>query len=224
LDRGTYQSLLDQYRYGCVFCDPQPTLTWGRTDNFRVLFDVAPLTAGHLIISSVEHHACSGEVPIQQFPELEAVRTAVKTRIREIWGSVTLYEHGRVGHCLTDGPEHRLCHHYHLHCVPGDHVEVSDQLRKRFQALSLSDYTGIPELFAEYADYLYVETDAGEMWYLVVKGEIERHLLRTMVAQQLGHPQRGDWRRFRDASLLVEGMAALGESAGQFSPFLQISS
>lgn len=214
MDAQTYESMLSWYRRGCVFCHPHPALVLYGTENFQVCFDVAPLVPGHLIVFSRDHHACAGEVPAAHFAELEAVRTEVKRLLRQAWGAVTLYEHGRAGHCLSDGPEHRLCHHFHLHCVPGD-TDVSDELVTRFDRLPMSAYHELPEIYAEYGDYLYLETDTGQMSYLVVQEEIERHLLRTLIAKRGGHPERADWRAYADRSVLVEGMATVGLVAGK---------
>lgn len=208
MDAQTYESMLTWYRRGCVFCDPHPGLVLHGTENFQVCFDVAPLVPGHLIVFSRGHHACAGEVPVEHFAELEAARTEVKRRIREAWGRVTLYEHGRAGHCLADGPEHRLCHHFHLHCVPGD-ADIGDELVDRFERIPMTSYRELPEIYAEYGDYLYLETDAGEMSYLVVNEEIERHLLRTLIAKRGGFPERADWREYADRSILLEGMTTL---------------
>ncbi|MFV2088590.1 methyltransferase domain-containing protein [Micromonospora sp. LOL_021] len=211
LNANTYENILGQYRRGCVFCDPNPQLLLASTEHFGVCFDAAPLTPGHLIIFSREHYGCAGEVPPELLGELTALRTEIKDRIRDRWGSVTLYEHGRVGHCLSDGPEHRLCHHFHLHCVPGD-IDVADELVSRFDHLPVTDYADLPEIYADHGDYLYLETDAGKMSYLVVNEEIERHLLRTLISAKSGYPDRADWRKYTDYSVLEEGMAVLGHS------------
>lgn len=203
-----YQTLLHQYRTGCVFCHPDPALVALARPGFGVVFDVAPLMPGHLIIHSGEHHPCAGELPADGMPALRALIGEVKAVLRAAYGAVTLYEHGRAGHCLSDGPEHRLCHHLHLHCVPGDH-RVGGQLAERFPRLSVPDYGAIGELYAQYGDYLYLEQDGEEGSYFVIREEIERHLMRTLIAARLGHPERGDWRGYRDGELLTAGMRAL---------------
>lgn len=200
-----YSSLLNRYKTGCVFCDPEPMLTVESSKNFAVTFDVAPLTPGHLILHSREHHSCAGEVPVDQFAELNAMRDYAKSLVRAAYGTVTIYEHGRVGHCLTDGVEHRLCHHFHLHLVPGD-SDVSSDLASRFTRLTPARYEEISRLYLDHGDYLYLESDAGEMSYFVVDHEIERHLLRTLISRHKGVPERADWRAATDSVSLVAGM------------------
>lgn len=217
MDHDQYESLLRAYRRGCVFCDPAPELVLDATGRFVLSFDVAPLTPGHLILHSREHHACAGEVPEEHFDELESLRERIARVVRQVFGSVTFYEHGRAGHCLSDGPEHRLCHHFHLHIVPGD-TDVSGTLSARFEHLSPEELREVTKLYAEYGDYLYLETDAGKGYYFVVAEEIERHLLRTLISRALGHPERADWRQSPGPALLEEGIrrtcAAYGAAGG----------
>ena len=208
MDTAQYELIRDGYQRGCVFCDPHPATLWTSTANFGVCFDVAPLVAGHLIVFSKDHHGCAGELPPEHLDELSDVRNEVRDAIRATYGSVTSYEHGRAGHCLTDGPEHRLCHHFHLHCVPGDN-DVADELGPRFRRITLTDYQTITDVYPEYGNYLFLENDAGDMSYFVVDREIERHLLRTLIANREGHPERADWRAHASRELLVTGMRDL---------------
>lgn len=203
-----YDRIQSQYRHGCVFCDPDDALVLFSSDQFGVVFDPAPLVPGHLIIHSHEHHGCAGEVPREDMTELVSVREQVVELVRTTFGSATFYEHGRAGHCLSDGPEHRLCHHFHLHCLPGD-LDVSDRLAPRFDVLELADYAEITDLYEQYGDYLYLETDDGRRSYYVVNTEIERHLMRTLISARIGRPERADWRAYSGLELLVEGMSAL---------------
>jgi diadenosine tetraphosphate (Ap4A) HIT family hydrolase len=208
MDASRYAEILSQYRQGCVFCAPDESLILYSRENFGVVFDVSPLAPGHLIIHSHEHHGCAGEVERDTMAELDDLRREVKDLVRARFGAATLYEHGRAGHCLSDGPEHRLCHHFHLHCMPGD-VDVFDRLANRFQHLELTAYGEITDTYEQYGDYLYLESDDGRMSYFVVDTPIERHLMRTLISERLGHPERADWRSYGDVELLVAGMGAL---------------
>jgi diadenosine tetraphosphate (Ap4A) HIT family hydrolase len=218
MDASRYAQVLTQYRQGCVFCAPDEALILLTREHFGVVFDVSPLVPGHLIVHSHEHYSCAGEVERDYVAALDDLRREIKDLVRARFGTATLYEHGRAGHCLSDGPEHRLCHHFHLHCIPGDH-DVSDRLGERFEHLRLAGYDEITDLYEQYGDYLYLETDDGRMYYFVVDRPIERHLMRTLIAERQGHRERADWRNYGDAHLLTEGMSALrGELVGGEHP------
>jgi diadenosine tetraphosphate (Ap4A) HIT family hydrolase len=211
MNSADYARILGQYAHGCVFCSADEALVLTEGDRFGVLFDPSPLVAGHLIIYSREHHACAGEVPRPEVAELDRLRLDVTRLVRDRFGAATLYEHGRAGHCLSDGPEHRLCHHFHLHVVPGD-IDVSDRLCGRFDQVALARYGDITDVYEQYGDYLYLETDDGHQRYFVVDQPIERHLMRTLISERIGHPERASWRDHADRALLVEGMASLRTS------------
>ncbi|MGH8932663.1 MAG: hypothetical protein ACRDZO_19070 [Egibacteraceae bacterium] len=206
-----YARILGQYADGCVFCSADEALALTERERFGVLFDPSPLVAGHLIIYSREHHGCAGEVPRNDVAELDKLRQEMKQLVRDRFGTATLYEHGRAGHCLSDGPEHRLCHHFHLHCIPGD-VDVSDRLASRFDYVALAGYDEITDTYEQYGDYLYLETDDDRLLYFVVNQPIERHLMRTLISERIGHPERANWRDHGDRGLLVQGMTALRET------------
>lgn len=208
MDRDVYAKLQHRYQQGCVFCDPAPELVLFTTENFGVCLDVAPLVPGHVLIHSREHHGCAGEVPEETLDELAGLKDTVGRHLEEVYGTVGFFEHGRAGHCLSDGPEHRLCHHYHLHCVPTD-VDITATLSERFARLPVADYRALPELYAEYGDYLYTEPAGGEGGYFVVDQAIERHLLRTLVSTAIGRPERADWRRSEAMDLLRRSLADL---------------
>jgi diadenosine tetraphosphate (Ap4A) HIT family hydrolase len=209
-----FEQWRNQYQSGCVFCAPNPQLMVSSGVNFGVCFDIAPLTPGHLILHSAEHHACAGELPAHHLAELIEIKQALAQMLRDTYGAVTFYEHGRAGHCLTDGPEHRLCHHFHLHAVPVE-VDISGPLAQRFDRIDATGVDQLPELYEQYGDYLYVESGDGKGSYFVVDRPIERHLLRTMISEAIGEPQRADWKSYATAAPLVEGMARL---SGQVRP------
>lgn len=198
---GQFEDLLQQYQHGCVFCEPSAALVLGETANFRLMLDVAPVRPGHLILHSKEHFSCAGDVPKNLIGELAAYRTAVQSRMASEFGGWTAYEHGRAGHCLSDGIEHRLCHHFHLHLMPGT-SNVAQTLAERFQRVQLHAYEDIVPTYADYGDYLYVEGEVLE--FFPVDTPIERHLLRTLIATEDGHPERADWKAFQDPQPLIE--------------------
>jgi diadenosine tetraphosphate (Ap4A) HIT family hydrolase len=212
LDDRVYEDLVTRYREGCVFCAPDARLVLAAGALWGVCYDVAPLAPGHLILFSTEHYSCAGAVPDEERDQLRQLADEAKAMVRDRFGAASLYEHGRAGHCLADGPEHRLCHHCHVHCVPGDH-DLTAELEEQFERLPVTDYRQLGELYDLYGDYLYLETDDGRASFFVVQEEIERHLMRTLVARRLDCPERADWRAHRGADLLRESLAALPPEA-----------
>jgi diadenosine tetraphosphate (Ap4A) HIT family hydrolase len=203
-----YQDLKDAHLRGCVFCEPSPILLLAKTALFGICFDVVPLVKGHLIIHSFDHTPCGGELPPETFEELAAVRKSVRRLLEAHYGPVIMYEHGRAGHCVTQGPEHRLCHHFHLHCMPVA-IDLSKPLRRRFEQVPVARYEDLPELYDRYGDYLFFENTQQDMFLYPVEHEIEPHLLRTAVAEQVGNPHLADWRAASSSEDLAATMRRL---------------
>lgn len=212
LDDRVHVELITSYRRGCVFCAPDARLVLAVGEQWGVCYDVAPLTPGHLILFSTAHHSCAGAVPDEERRPLRQLADEAKAIVRERFGAASLYEHGRAGHCLADRPEHRLCHHCHVHCVPGDH-DLTAELEEQFERLPVADYRQLGELYERYGDYLLLETDDGRASFFVVQEEIERHLMRTLVARRLQRPELADWRAYRGGDLLRESLAAFPPEA-----------
>ena len=212
--KALYEELRTAYTRGCVFCDPPSELVLHRGEHFGIVADVAPLRAGHVILHSLEHHSCAGDVPRQEIPELLAYRADLYERFTKEFGEFGAYEHGRAGHCLSDGFEHRLCHHFHLHVLPGP-VPVTEKLAARFHRVPLPDYGDIGDAYDSYGDYLYVEDGGGSADLFPVGGaEVERHLLRTLVAEADGTPHIADWKAFAEQELFEQSLTRLRQIWG----------
>jgi diadenosine tetraphosphate (Ap4A) HIT family hydrolase len=210
---GLLDEIRDMYRQGCVFCAPHPVLYLGGTEHFGLTADVAPLTAGHLVLHAREHVGCAGEVDAGLVPELVALRHAVRRMLTRRFAAVTFFEHGRAGSCLSDGPEHRLCHHMHIHAIPGEH-DLTSQLDPRFDRLPIDRYEDIGDLYAVSGHYLHVESADGTMAFYPVSDSIERHLLRTCVARSILRLERADWQWHSEPALLADSVAALRAEVG----------
>lgn len=204
-----YSALLTAYQKGCVFCDVEPLLLVHRTQNFGVCLDPAPLQPGHLMLFSFEHHGCAGEVPLEHQEELDALHHAVRQWLMSEYGAITMYEHGRAGHCLSYGPEDRFCHHFHCHFVPGDH-DVEDSMENRFHSVPLRSYGDIYDAYDRYGEYILYERSEGErLFFVASSGQVEPHLMRTLIADRVGEPGRADWTSYVDSRLLEAGKSSV---------------
>jgi hypothetical protein len=209
----TYLRLSAQYQRGCVFCHPDPLLVGRTTENFGACLDVAPLTAGHLIVYSSEHYSCSAELPASLFGELDGLRSGMRSLLERLFGPVIVYEHGREGHCLSEGPEHRLCHHFHSHCVAVD-VDLNRELSARFVRYPMASYSDVIDLYDEFGNYLYFEDTSGTMNFYSAGGNVERHLFRTLIANHLDSPERAEWLNYKWPEILEEGLLTLRNADG----------
>jgi len=186
----------------CIFCYPEPELLFMSTEHFNVIFDKYPLIEGHLVIHSKEHWGCAGEVPDEIFYELNQIKGYIKELLDLKYGTVSFYEHGRAGHCISYGIEKRLCHHFHLHALPLAH-DISSILQERFIELKMDKFDEIKEMFDRFGEYLFFESSHEKKHFFIANGEIESHLLRTLIAQALNRPERSNWEKCTSNSIFI---------------------
>lgn len=197
----TLNRLRELSRAGQIFLSRDPeqlSLVLRETENFRVFFDLCPLTAGHLMIVSKASFGCAGEIDPSLFPELLALRSDVERLLQSSYGRpVISYEHGRAGSCITHNPwdqrRHIECHHFHLHFLPVQ-LDVHPQLSARYPAVKFARYDDISELFARRGNYIYFSPSTTEHWfYAVHEKEVPSHHMRTVIGQALGETGSCSW-------------------------------
>ncbi|MFI1563982.1 HIT family protein [Streptomyces sp. NPDC020490] len=125
--------------------DPPSRVIW-ETSRFRLIADMSPLCAGHLLLLPVEHYLSFAEFVDVRHGELAAVFSVLKSLYRSAFGPLTILEHGSSAAMRT-----RACiSHAHWHILPvdGQHVDsliAADGL----PAVSLTDIKGLAALRGE---------------------------------------------------------------------------
>lgn len=188
--------LKQEYLYyvsGCIFCNPENVIV-AETEHYRLIQDDFPIVEGHAMIVSRYHHGCLGEIPEEEFHEVESLRNIYLQKAQEAKPppSVVLYEHGRAGHCVTIPSSQAVCHHFHLHLLPVK-ADIHPQLAKRFTSILFHRLSDVKELFERFGEYLLFMDHLGRGRFYVVDEDIESHLLRTLLCQELAVPERSDW-------------------------------
>lgn len=215
LDPDGYEAIRLAFREGCVFCDPDPRLVLWRSDHFTVMLDVAPIVEGHVIVAAHDHVDCIGDLGSDDAAELVEVLGGVRDLLEARYGrAVTTYEHGRAGACVSDGIEHRLCHHMHLHALPVDgHAARAMLAARAVTTVELGGPADIPSTYERYGEYLYFAAANSPAMFVPVGDEpVERHLLRTLVATEESVPERADWRSCSGLELLVAGHTTISST------------
>ena len=194
----------------CVFCRPSECLIIESTTHFHLMLDPFALTPGHLLITSLQHYGCLGEVPLNLQKECSELREQASSLLSEVFSQpVFRYEHGRAGHCIARGVSSRSCHHYHEHLIPAD-ISLHPAMEKRFKGIPIQSNEDICSLFERYDEYLLVaESNGNHRFYIANSDDVEPHLLRTLTAEALGHPERSDWETYPSCDLLLEGKEAI---------------
>lgn len=193
IDSIEFEEILKKNKKNCLFCKPNSSKKIiYETDNFYVTFDDSPLLEGHIIIHTKIHYGCSGEIPADQMPEFISLKNQVKNMIESSYGSCSFYEHGRAGHCsILD--EDLLCEHFHLHALPLE-MDISNEITNvsNFKKILLKKTEDILTYYEKYDHYLLYE-HKDRLYFYPVTNKIPSHFLRTIIANNIKHPERADW-------------------------------
>jgi ATP adenylyltransferase len=163
-------------------------------NNFSVLPSMGALVEGWLLLLPKKHFICVGALPESLALEFQQLKDVAAAFIQDVYGGVSVFEHGPHRHnrkvgCGVD--------HAHLHILPS-----------RFDLLSaVSPFVpestrwlvgGLPECRAAYSeskDYLYLEQQIGN-GSIAVHDSFGSQLFRRGIAHELGVPNEYNWREF----------------------------
>jgi len=195
---------------GCVFCDltkfkDEKRLIFEDADDdgFFVIAARGQLTnGGHVLIVPKQHIPCMVDVEVKRTSKLSSLRLRIQEAMsRAKYPPGATFEHGKVG------PDKHACQHILPVQLPGmtrrmfrDHICDTSEI-----------VSGLTELWLKYEEdprpyYYWTEalTDKRHVcWYRAG----EEQSLRSIVAEVLGVPERGDWRtvdKDLDQQLCVE--------------------
>mgnify|MGYP001178319778 CR=1 FL=1 len=173
----------------CPHCNPadfalEHLLT--ETNNFRVVADAHPLQEGHILIIPKEHISCAGEFLPELFDEFESLYKKFSLFLQKIYGSVSSFEHGKIGQTVF---------HAHVHLLPyrGDIYAIVPEEN------SLTPVDGISFMknyFQKHGQYLFVSTE-NNSWMVDTKIGQPR-FFRDRFAAALGEPARGNWKTMHE--------------------------
>lgn len=185
---------------GCEFCDGFPTDAVPyifESENFIVKADRSPLLVGHVLVFSKAHFGCAGEIPEALRGELLDIVSSFSKKIQEKYGSVSLYEHGRAGHCVVMESGKGMCEHFHLHILPfNNKVNMPFELESEvcFGHQVENSFSAVFDFFERYGNYLYVSNASDEhSFYAVDPSEIAPHFLRSCFIRCGADSGRDDW-------------------------------
>jgi diadenosine tetraphosphate (Ap4A) HIT family hydrolase len=184
--------------FGCVFCEPEEHLIVEETKNFFVLKDPFPLTDGHIMITTKEHYGCAGEIPQEWLEELNSLCSLYSYKTRDAYGSVSLYEHGRAGVCHAydaDEADPNSCNHFHLHLLPFEH-NLRSKLKETYKETIIADFQQLSDEFYRLGNYIFYRNSYGDSHFYAVENKaVPPHLMRTLIAEEIGNPDLADWQK-----------------------------
>jgi histidine triad (HIT) family protein len=170
----------------CRFCDPNFhgfRYKLKETEKFLVVCTEFPLCEGHVLIIPKKHFSCVGEFDAGSMEEFKKIYREVKDSLKNIYGSIAAFEHGKIGQTVF---------HSHVHIFPfgGDFDSIIAE-GKSF-ASPLEEIDGLVDIYRKDGRYLFLSI-GGERWTIDPKlGEPGFFLSRF--ARAMGKPDRADWK------------------------------
>ena len=164
-----------------------------RTESFRVIVALGPITEGNLLIIPTRHMYSLAELSASEMNELLSLRRLLKSILTKVYGTAMFFEHGFTIEAEKQNPDGCSCiDHAHLHVVPCA-LDLLPSIEERYPGHHLQDYRDLRMLKLD--QYIYYEGDEGTPWVFVVDA-IEHQFLRKIAFAALGKPGEWNWRHY----------------------------
>ena len=181
----------------CPHCDPTSfalKYPLEERDNFRVVCDVHPLIEGHILIIPKRHLSCIGEYPQVFFEEFVKLFEKFSKFLKQIYNSVSSFEHGKIGQTVF---------HSHIHLLPFDGIPSQIVPEGKENLTAFSDFSYLKKVYDKLGKYLYFSI-GDKRWIVETKLAAPR-FFRDRFAKALSAPQRGNWKLMdADEKIMLE--------------------
>jgi diadenosine tetraphosphate (Ap4A) HIT family hydrolase len=195
----------------CFLCEPESALTWMGSESFRAVLGLGPVGEGFTLIATREHLPSMFDLDSELEEELVEFTAEVRARLRPLYGSAVVAEHGRVAPCV--GPMIRQhephCLHAHRLVFPGHDLLDLRRAAPRLSTARFDSYPSARRAFAWPGQYIYAEQPDGSCEVGAVSGPLPRQFLRAVVASAQGRPELADWRLRPDHETVEAARLAL---------------
>jgi diadenosine tetraphosphate (Ap4A) HIT family hydrolase len=196
---------------GCIFCNRKRGVIW-QSSAFYLMLDDAPLVDGHSLLCPRPHYASLADIPEELDEQLEETMSQVIQAYRERYGPLTLFEHGRTGHCVRLRASESMCEHAHVHIVP-QRLDLASKVGLH-PRMTWRGLDSLRDLAHDAAGYVLIVDDDGSQVFFPTVRPLAPHYLRTVAAGCIGRPLLADWERVigsTQAELAIErGSRRLG--------------
>lgn len=181
------------YTYKLLFdnCDIEYFIIH-KTPNFIVISDIAPLVEGHLLIISLTHHPCFGNLLNEHYEEFQDVKRFITKLLTKVYTKPIFFEHGpvmtkRAGCCID---------HAHIHCLPVNTDLLSTISKNELTKTRISSIIELCDYNKRNIAYLFYETKLNVLYTYPLTNELDilpSQYFRMVVAANL-KLARWDWR------------------------------
>ena len=170
----------------CPHCDPQSQafkFLLKETNNFRVVCDAHPLCEGHILIIPKLHLSSIAQYDDVTYQEFKPLYDQVASFVKETYGPVASFEHGKFGQTVF---------HSHVHFLPFkgnlDDILPEGEIRT-------SEIVNLEELKSAYQrDDGYLFVSIRDRKWTVDTALAAPRFFRDRFANAIGKPERAAWK------------------------------
>lgn len=199
----------------CPFCDRsalRERLILGSA-NFSVIPTKGQVLEGYTLIVPKRHTICFGDFSETEMDEAAMLMERVRTATTNVYGRPPIFfEHGIVGQTVK---------HAHMHAVPAA-VDLLPIITDDFPDYEkVTTLAALQAVFQREGPYLFYQNAGGEKFvFHIFKWP---QYLRLMLADAVGHPERGNWREMDpqlDAAMMLDTQTKLSRELMRDPPLL----
>lgn len=181
---------------GCVFCDQSKIKNiFAENEDFYLVATPGQITdGGYVLLIPREHTSCMGALAPERATALLGLEIEIYKalsleycRFSSNPYPITVFEHGIVGQTIE---------HAHLHLLPAV-IDLTPRIRTDFSVAEIDELqrtANLRKLYCKYPEpYLFWTTPGGKSM-VCWNPPAPPQYLRTVAAELLGRPERGNWR------------------------------
>ncbi|MDO8573625.1 MAG: HIT domain-containing protein [Candidatus Daviesbacteria bacterium] len=154
-----------------------------KTDNFSIVCDPHPITAGHILIIPKHHLSCIGEYPEDIYTEFLILYQKVSDFLSKKYGSISSFEHGKFGQTVF---------HSHVHFIPFKGASIEIVPEREAKLTRIGDLFELKGLFEKNGGYLFFSIENNK--WVVDTNLTAPRFFRDRFAVALNRPERGNWK------------------------------
>lgn len=177
------------------------------SENFVVFPSLGQIVEGYLLIASKKHYIGIGEVPKEQYQELEKIQEKVKKVLIENYKTPLFFEHGSI----SEGKKGGCCIiHAHIHAVPVK-MDLLPELQKHFPCKKIKTFDSLKNQFEAKIPYFFYESNFQDRYLFEVPQIVPSQYIRQIIATKIGKPERWDWKTYYGIDELLKTVEKLKE-------------
>lgn len=179
-----------------------------RNAKFAVMPSLGPLAECHLLVVPIQHVCSYSALDEKELCIAEEIIDNVAGFVRKKFGSSLIFEHGTMEAGMKGSAS---CVHAHMHIVSCPESICGPLIKDNLEMRRITKLSELKEQIKRKKPYFYYREGTGEA-YLMDDTIQKSQYLRILIANILGNPQKGDWKKNHGIDELERMMKKIKEN------------